>query len=200
VFAPKTRLIATSAVGVLALTVATQTAAQAPASQTHSAHAGASVKVLDRPSARFERSIAVARYDRAYRQAGAAGVAPSRDLASVPEMSTPALRRAADRLSNDAHRASAGVSSPASTTGFASPESFGVSQATLDSIAACESGGNPAAVSPDGTYRGKYQFDYGTWASVGGSGDPAAAPVAEQDMRAAMLYSQAGSSPWPICG
>jgi hypothetical protein len=83
---------------------------------------------------------------------------------------------------------------------FASPESFGVSQATLESIAACESGGVPTAVSADGTYRGKYQFDTGSWASVGGSGDPAAAPEAEQDMRAAMLYSQSGSSPWPICG
>jgi hypothetical protein len=83
---------------------------------------------------------------------------------------------------------------------FASPESFGVSQATLESIAACESGGDPTAVSADGPYRGKYQFDTGTWASVGGSGDPAAAPEAEQDMRAAMLYSQSGSSPWPICG
>jgi soluble lytic murein transglycosylase-like protein len=82
----------------------------------------------------------------------------------------------------------------------ASPERFGVSQATLESIASCESGGDPTAVSADGTYRGKYQFDTGTWASVGGSGDPAAAPEAEQDMRAAMLYAQAGSSPWPICG
>jgi Transglycosylase-like domain len=76
----------------------------------------------------------------------------------------------------------------------------GVSQATLDAIGACESGGDPAAVSADGSYRGKYQFDYGTWESVGGSGDPAAAPEAEQDYRAALLYAQAGSSPWPICG
>ena len=30
--------------------------------------------------------------------------------------------------------------------------------ATLAKIAACESGGNPAAVSPSGQYRGKYQF------------------------------------------
>ena len=82
----------------------------------------------------------------------------------------------------------------------ASPESYGVSQSTLDAIASCESGGDPTAVSSDGTYRGKYQFDYGTWASVGGSGDPAAAPEAEQDMRAAMLLSEAGTSPWPVCG
>ena len=76
----------------------------------------------------------------------------------------------------------------------------GVSIATLESIAACESGGDPTAVSSDGTYRGKYQFDYGTWESMGGSGDPAAAPEAEQDYRAALLYATSGSSPWPVCG
>jgi hypothetical protein len=76
----------------------------------------------------------------------------------------------------------------------------GVTIGTLESIAACESGGDPTAVDASGTYRGKYQFDMGTWASMGGSGDPAAAPEAEQDYRAAMLYSQSGSSPWPICG
>jgi len=76
----------------------------------------------------------------------------------------------------------------------------GVPRGTLEAIASCESGGDPAAVSSDGSYRGKYQFDTGTWASVGGSGDPAAAPEAEQDYRAALLYSQADSSPWPVCG
>jgi len=80
------------------------------------------------------------------------------------------------------------------------PEDFGVSHGTLEAIAACESGGDPAAIGGGGAYRGKYQFDMGTWASVGGSGDPAAAPEAEQDMRAAMLYARAGSSPWPVCG
>jgi hypothetical protein len=72
--------------------------------------------------------------------------------------------------------------------------------AVLQSIAACESGGNPRAVGGGGAFRGKYQFDYGTWARVGGSGDPAAAPEAEQDRRAALLYARAGSSPWPVCG
>src|SRR5215213_1279864 len=59
--------------------------------------------------------------------------------------------------------------------------------AGLQAIAACESGGDPTAVDATGTYRGKYQFDRQTWASVGGSGDPAAAPEAEQDQRAAAL-------------
>jgi hypothetical protein len=70
----------------------------------------------------------------------------------------------------------------------------------LQAIAACESGGDPSAIGGGGAYRGKYQFDYQTWASVGGSGDPAAAPEAEQDKRAAMLYARSGAAPWPTCG
>ena len=70
----------------------------------------------------------------------------------------------------------------------------------LAAIAQCESGGNPRAIGGGGAFRGKYQFDYGTWASVGGSGDPAAAPEGEQDMRAALLYARAGATPWPVCG
>ena len=72
--------------------------------------------------------------------------------------------------------------------------------AHLASIAQCESHGNPRAISAGGTYRGKYQFDYSTWASVGGKGDPAAASETEQDRRAAMLYRQAGPGRWPVCG
>jgi Transglycosylase-like domain len=70
----------------------------------------------------------------------------------------------------------------------------------LEAIAACESGGNPRAIGGGGLYRGKYQFDFGTWQSVGGSGDPAQASEAEQDRRAAILYAQRGAAPWPVCG
>lgn len=70
----------------------------------------------------------------------------------------------------------------------------------LDGIRECESGGDYGAVSGSGQYRGAYQFDQQTWESVGGSGDPAAASPAEQDRRAAALYEQQGSSPWPNCG
>jgi hypothetical protein len=72
--------------------------------------------------------------------------------------------------------------------------------AHLQAIKACESGGDYTAVSPSGTYRGAYQFDHATWQGVGGTGDPAAASPAEQDMRAQMLYDQSGPSPWPVCG
>ena len=70
----------------------------------------------------------------------------------------------------------------------------------LQRIPAGESGGEPTAVSPDGRYRGKYQFSVETWAAMGGSGDPAAAPEAEQDQRAAALLAQRGTAPWPVCG
>ena len=72
-------------------------------------------------------------------------------------------------------------------------------RALLERIARCESGGNPRAVSPDGRYRGKYQFSRATWRALGGSGDPARAPEAEQDRRAAALLEQSGTSPWPNC-
>jgi len=76
----------------------------------------------------------------------------------------------------------------------------GTATGGLASVAACESGGDPAAVSPDGQYRGKYQFDQQTWESVGGTGDPAVAPESVQDQMAARLQAQRGSSPWPVCG
>jgi peptidoglycan hydrolase-like protein with peptidoglycan-binding domain len=80
------------------------------------------------------------------------------------------------------------------------PRVAGAASSTLERIAQCESGGNPTAVSPSGEYRGKYQFSRATWQAMGGTGDPAQAPEAEQDQRAAALLAQAGTSPWPVCG
>jgi LysM repeat protein len=59
-----------------------------------------------------------------------------------------------------------------------------------------ESGGNYATNTGNGYY-GAYQFDLRTWRGVGGSGLPSEASPAEQDLRAQMLYSQRGCSPWP---
>jgi peptidoglycan hydrolase-like protein with peptidoglycan-binding domain len=72
--------------------------------------------------------------------------------------------------------------------------------AALRRIAECESGGNPRAVSPGGTYRGKYQFSRSTWRNLGGRGDPADAPEWLQDKLALKLYRQSGTAPWPNCG
>jgi len=70
----------------------------------------------------------------------------------------------------------------------------------LAAIAACESGGNPTAIGGGGLYRGLFQMTISAWRSVGGRGDPAAAPIAEQVRRAAALYAQAGPGQWPACG
>ncbi len=75
----------------------------------------------------------------------------------------------------------------------------GVDGLNWGALANCESGGNPRAVNPAGYY-GLYQFDLGTWRSVGGSGVPTAASAAEQTYRAKLLYRQRGRSPWPTCG
>lgn len=132
-------------------------------------------------------------YGKLFSEAKELGVAPKTDLTGTAA-GRAALHRGVDALRKEVDKAKK------AEPDFPSPESVGVSQSTLDSIAACESGGDPTIVDASGTYRGKYQFDMGTWASVGGDGDPAAAPEAEQDYRAALLMSRSGSSPWPVCG
>ena len=75
----------------------------------------------------------------------------------------------------------------------------GTASGRLEAIAQCESGGDPTAVSPSGQYRGKYQFSRATWRGLGGKGDPAAAPEAEQDRMAAKLLATQGPGAWPSC-
>lgn len=69
----------------------------------------------------------------------------------------------------------------------------------LAAIAACESHGNPRAVGGGGIYRGMYQFSFGTWQIVGGTGDPATASRHEQTWRAWLLLSRHGAGHWPVC-
>ena len=121
---------------------------------------------------------AVKRFQRAHGLT-ADGVAGPQTLAALGVSAAPKAKEADD-------------SSAAASSGDAA--------ATLQRIAQCESGGNPSAVSADGTYRGKYQFDRETWRALGGSGDPADAPEAEQDRIAAALLAQRGTAPWPVCG
>jgi hypothetical protein len=70
----------------------------------------------------------------------------------------------------------------------------------LHRIARCESHGDPRAIGGGGAFRGALQFTRGTWEGVGGTGDPAAAPLREQLRRGAILLRRSGSSPWPVCG
>jgi hypothetical protein len=135
------------------------------------------------------------RYTREYRQAKQAGADPGRhivrdDVRTEREVREP---RAAEVRRSIAVLERMQAPAPAATGGT-------TAAGGLAAIAACESGGDPTAVSSDGTYRGKYQFDQQTWESVGGTGDPAAAPEAVQDELAARLQAQRGSSPWPVCG
>jgi hypothetical protein len=113
----------------------------------------------------------------------------------------------ADGVAGAATIAALGLGKPAAPTSLASataaPATGGASSdaaTVLAKIAACESNGDPGAISRDGTYRGKYQFTRATWAQMGGTGDPAKAPEATQDAMAAKLYAQQGTAPWPVCG
>jgi hypothetical protein len=104
---------------------------------------------------------------------------------------------AAARAAAAASEAYSSTSSASATVSSASTSSAGgyASAAT----AACESGGNPSAVSADGRYRGKWQFDQQTWDAHAPSGwqgvDPASAPESVQDQAAGSVPYDA----WPNC-
>jgi hypothetical protein len=67
-----------------------------------------------------------------------------------------------------------------------------------------DTAGGYQAVSPDGVYRGAYQFDQTTWNSVADSigradlvgVNPASAGPADQDTLATALYEMRGNQPW----
>jgi hypothetical protein len=94
------------------------------------------------------------------------------------------------------------LSQPYSPQGWSNTPGSGYSLAPhshLLSIRHCESRDDYGAVDPSLTYFGAYQFDLGTWESVGGVGYPHHASPAEQDARAMTLYSMRGGEPWPHC-
>ena len=157
-----------------------------------------------RAGQRLERS-----YRALYRRAKRRELSPGRDIAADGvrdgRRARPATRRELRtsivdlrQMLRDGHPSTTARSS--STAGASGGSSSSTAGAGLESIAACESGGDPSAVGGGGQYRGKYQFDQQTWQSVGGNGDPASASEAEQDQRAAALVAQQGKSAWPNCG
>lgn len=98
------------------------------------------------------------------------------------------------------------------TTAFVAPAPPPPGQgegAFLACVRARESGGNYGVVSPDGLYRGAYQFHQATWdnvARMAGRPDlvgvpPNQAAPSDQDLLAVTLYRSAGAAPWGgYCG
>jgi hypothetical protein len=79
-------------------------------------------------------------------------------------------------------------------------------QTFLGPVGACESGTGSYslrvglhAVSPGGTYRGRYQFGWPDWIKAGGHGDPIFAPWWEQAYRAVRWLHINGRDSWPNC-
>ena len=174
--------------------------------------------LLERPGRTFHRAVELGALEQRYREllaeARRLDVAPKRHLLDARVATKPQLRHGArvlrERIERErrerrrerllalrAARAGGGAAAP--DQAVPAEAAGGAASGTLESIAQCESGGDPGAVNPAGYY-GKYQFDLGTWQSVGGSGNPAAASEAEQDYRAQLLYERTGGSAWPVCG
>ena len=95
-------------------------------------------------------------------------------------------------------------------TTFLAPKSVETQSASQDPFLRCtrahesDSAGGYRAISPDGVYRGAYQFLRSTWNNVARAAgradlvgvDPAAAAPADQDQLALFLFRHAGSAPW----
>jgi hypothetical protein len=67
------------------------------------------------------------------------------------------------------------------------------------SLALCESGGNPRAVSRTGRYRGAFQFDMDSYRRAGGSGDPINDSYETQKAAAVRWQRLTGWHSWPTC-
>ncbi len=95
-------------------------------------------------------------------------------------------------------------------TTYSAPNTVATQSASQDPFLACtrahesDSAGGYRAVSPDGIYRGAYQFLRSTWNNVARAAgrpdlvgvDPAAAAPADQDQLALFLFHHAGPAPW----
>lgn len=117
-------------------------------------------------------------------------------LAAIPKPPPPRPVPAASAVvPAPAPAAAAPAAAPVMSTGSVTPAS-GYEACVISH----ESGGNASIVNSSSGAGGLYQFLPSTWASLGYSGLPENAPVAEQQQAFDRLYAQAGSSPWSTDG
>jgi hypothetical protein len=116
----------------------------------------------------------------------------------------------AEAAAHAAAAAQAAAASRADTASVSTASSGGGCAGDVACFLACtrahesDTAGGYQAVSPDGTYRGAYQFDQPTWDSIAAAigrtdlvgTDPAAASPADQDTLATALYEVRGNAPW----
>lgn len=149
-------------------------------------------------------AVAVAQQAAAQRAAAAAAIRAA-EIAAVHAVSAPPRAPAA----TSAAQAPQSSPSPATPSTPAAASGGGaVSDPALNPFLRCvvqaESGGNYGAVSPNGVYRGAFQFSQATWnAAALAAGLPALVGVppnlaskADQDTLAVALYAMDGEQPW----
>jgi hypothetical protein len=132
-------------------------------------------------------AVAVAQASAAQGRAAAAAVATAQRTTTTTKRSDPPA----------SGTSSGGAGAPSSTTDPAL-------NPFLQCVVSAESGGNYGAVSPNGLYRGAFQFSQSTWnfaAKAAGRPDlvgvpPNLASKADQDSLAVALYSLDGERPW----
>lgn len=76
----------------------------------------------------------------------------------------------------------------------------GYEQAWAWSTSSCESGYDPGAHDPSGTYHGAFQFSLETAAAAGFAGDPHVTSWHEQAVRAIRWKWRTSDEQWPVCG
>ena len=115
--------------------------------------------------------------------------------ASLPLPRTVAVAPVDDARSARAARVAASAAPPAR----ASRSRGGAAHDVWTALAACESGGNPDAVSSGGRYHGAFQFSVATWQGLGYPGSPTDHPYAVQLEAAQRLQARSGWGQWPRC-
>jgi len=139
-------------------------------------------------------------------QAAQAATAAAALKAAQAKAATTTTSTSASSVGNAASGATTSTSSSSSSGGGGGGGA--TSDPALNPFLVCvvahESGGNYAAVSPDGLYMGAFQFSQGTWndaAQLAGLPGligvaPNTASKASQDTLAVALYAADGSQPW----